>query len=268
MVGTLLNAATVLVGGLVGTALGGRLPERVRETVLHGLGVVTLIVGIQLALQTRNILIVMGSILVGALLGEWWRIEDRLQGVGKWLEARVALRRRPMAGEGTPTPPAAATNEPSARRTKDQGLGSDPASRFVQGYVTASLVFCVGPMTILGSIQDGLTGDYRLLAIKSLLDGFAALAFASSLGIGVVFSVLTILLYQGGVTLLAGLAQNLLSQPMIAEMTATGGVLIMGIGLLLLDLKRIRVGNFLPALIIAPLVVAVLQRFGLFGIGN
>ena len=255
MVGTLLNAATVLVGGFIGAALGGRLPERVRETVLHGLGVV-------------NILIVMGSILVGALLGEWWRIEDRLQGVGKWLEARVVLRPRSVAGEGTPELPAAATSGTPTQRTMDQGLRTNTASRFVQGYVTASLVFCVGPMTILGSIQDGLTGDYRLLAIKSLLDGFAALAFASSLGLGVVFSVLTILVYQGGVTLLAGTAQTILSQPMVAEMTATGGVLIVGIGLLLLDLKRIRVGNFLPALAIAPLVVAVLQYFGVLGIGN
>lgn len=232
MIGTFLNVGTVLVGGLVGTTLGSRLPERMRETVLHGLGLVTLTVGLHLTWQTKNILIVMGSILVGAILGEWWRLEDHLHSLGAWLESRV------------------------------QRGGPGKSSTFIQGFVTASLVFCVGPMTILGSIQDGLTGDYRLLAIKSLLDGFAALAFASTLGIGVVFSVLTILAYQGALTLLAGQAQHLLTEPMIAEMAATGGVLIMGIGLLLLEIKRIRLANFLPAIAIAPIIVAILQRLG------
>jgi len=230
--GTLLNIGSVLVGGLLGTMLGNRLPERMRESVLHGLGLVTMTVGLHLTMQTRNILIVMGSILAGAVLGEWWRLEDRLQAFGAWLETRV---------------------QRGASRHK---------TTFIQGFVTASLVFCVGPMTVLGSIQDGLKGDYRLLAIKSLLDGFAALAFASSLGIGVVFSVITILIYQGGLSLLAAQAEQWLTAPMIAEMTATGGVLIMGIGLLLLELKRLRLANFLPAIVIAPLMVAVLLRFG------
>jgi uncharacterized membrane protein YqgA involved in biofilm formation len=127
----------------------------------------------------------------------------------------------------------------------------------------ASLVFCVGPMTILGSIQDGLSGDYHLLAIKSMLDGFAALAFASTLGVGVVFSALTVLVYQGGLSLSAGLAQTLLTDPMVNEMTATGGVLILGISLILLDLKRVRVANLLPAIFIAPAIVALLQWIGI-----
>jgi uncharacterized protein len=234
LVGTLLNIVTVLIGGGLGTFLGHRLPERMRETVLHGLGLVTLVVGVQLTFKTQNILVVMGSILVGAIFGEWCKIDVGLERVSEWLRGQVA------------------------RRTSARNM-----AHFTEGFVTASLVFCVGPMTILGSIQDGLTGDYSLLAIKSLLDGFAALAFASSLGIGVLFSVLTILVYQGGLTLLAGLAQNALTPPMIAEMTATGGAMILAIGLLLLDLKRIRVANLLPALIIAPAVVAILQAFGI-----
>lgn len=233
MIGTLLNIGTVLLGGGLGTFLGRRLPERMRETVLHGLGLVTLIVGIQLTLKTNNILVVMGSILVGAILGEWWRIDVGLERISEWLRRGVAKR-----------------------------ASASSMTHFTEGFVTASLVFCVGPMTILGSIQDGLTGDYSLLAIKSLLDGFAALAFASSLGMGVLFSVLTILIYQGGLTLLAGLAQNVLTDVMIAEMTATGGVMILAIGLLLLDVKRIRVANLLPALVIAPAIVAILQAFG------
>jgi uncharacterized membrane protein YqgA involved in biofilm formation len=233
MLGTLINIASVLLGGGLGAILGGRLPERMRETVLHGLGLVTVMVGIQLALETDNVLIVMGSVLVGAILGEWWKIDVGLDRVSVWLRDRVA------------------------RRAGDRQLG-----HFTEGFITASLLFCVGPMTVLGAIQDGLTGDYTLLAIKSMLDGFAALAFASSLGIGVLFSVLTILIYQGGLTLLAGLAQNALSDPMIAEMSAVGGIMIIALGLMLLELKRVRVANLLPALLIAPLIVFILQALG------
>lgn len=232
MIGTWLNVATVLIGGSIGAILGNRLAERVRETVLHGLGLVTVIVGIHLSMETENILIVMGSVLVGGLLGEWWRIDVGLDRASEWLKSRVGKR-----------------------------LSSHSLNHFTEGFITSSLVFCIGPMTILGSIQDGLSGDFTLLAIKSMLDAFAALAFASSLGVGVLFSILTILLYQGGLTLAAGLVQTILTDAMIAEMTATGGVLILAIGLLLLDLKRIRVANLLPALAIAPAIVALLEAF-------
>ena len=230
MVGTLINIAAVLVGGGLGSWLGNRLPERMRETVLHGLGLVTLVVGIHLTLETKSILVVMGSVLFGAVLGEWWHIDVGLDRLSERLRSRVA--KRVSAGQ----------------------LG-----HFTEGFVTASLVFCVGPVTILGAIQDGLRGDYSLLAIKSMLDGFSALAFSASLGIGVLFSVITLLVYQGGLSLLAGLAQSFLTDAMIQEMTTTGGVLILAIGLLLLDVKRIRVANLLPALVIAPAVVAALQ---------
>ena len=225
MTGTLLNVATVLIGSTLGTVLGQRLPDKMRQTVLHGLGLVTLVVGLRMALGTANILIVMGSVLVGGILGEWWHIEEGLQALGDMLQQRIRI--------GT-------------------------AGTLAQGFVTASLIFCVGPMTILGSIRDGLVGDYSLLAIKSLLDGFAALALASSLGIGVIFSALTVLVYQGLLTILASLVQVAMSQAMITEMTATGGVIIMGIGLVLLDIRRIRVANFLPGIFIAPLIVAAL----------
>ena len=233
MTGTFINIAAVLLGGGLGTLLGSRLSERIRETVLHGLGLVTLVVGIHMTMDTENILVVMGSVLVGAVLGEWWRIDVGLERFSEWLRVRLSRR-----------------------------FSAWSMDRFTEGFVTASLVFCVGPVTILGSIQDGLTGDYTLLGIKSMLDGFAALAFASSLGVGVLFSIITLLVYQGGLSLLAGLAQRALTEPMIAEMSATGGVLILAIGLLLLDVKRIRVANLLPALAIAPLVVAVLQALG------
>src|SRR5205807_231006 len=172
--GTLINAGTVLAGTIVGTLLGERFPQRMRQTVMYAIGLVVLVVGVDQALAafrpplstlTRgSVLIVLGSILVGAVIGELLRIDDGLERAGD------ALKRRFGRGQ----------------------------SRFTEGFVVASLVFCVGPLTILGSIQDGLHGNYQLLAIKSALDGFAALAFSSALGWGVGFSIVTILLYQGG----------------------------------------------------------------------
>jgi hypothetical protein len=237
MTGTVLNIAAVLVGGTLGLVFGARLPARVSQTVVASLGLFTAVIGIQMFLKTENAIIVLGSLLLGGLLGEWLRIEDRLINLGGLLERRFAP---PSPLEGM---------QPKL----NQG------SRFIKGFLTASLVFCVGPMTILGSIQDGLTGDYSLLAIKSVLDGFAALAFASTLGIGVLFSTLVILVYQGGLSLLAAQAQAVITPAMMGEMTAVGGVLLLGLAISsLLELKPIRVGNFLPALVIAPLIVAIL----------
>jgi uncharacterized protein len=229
MLGTLLNILTIIIGSLLGMLLAGRFPERVRQTIVSGLGLFTLGLGIQMFLKTQNILVVLGSLLLGALLGEWWKIEDRLQSLGKVLESKL------MRG------------------------GSTDQLRFIRGFLTASLLFCVGPMAILGSVDAGLTGNIQILAVKATLDGFAALAFASSLGIGVLFSILPLLIYQGIITLLAGQVQVLVSAPMMNEMSATGGLILMAIAISsLLEIKPIRSGNYLPALVIAPALVAVL----------
>lgn len=231
MTGTLLNIAAVLIGGMIGLLFGARIPERFKSTVIAGMGLFTFAMGVQMFLKTENPLIVLGALLIGALLGEWWRIEDGLHNLGALLEKRFA---RDDSAEGS--------------------------ARFIRGFLTASLLFCVGPMAILGSIQDGLTGDYSLLAVKSVLDGFAALAFASTLGMGVLFSSVIILIYQGGISLLAGGLSAIITDTMMAEMTATGGVLLMGLALSsLLEIKKIRVGNFIPALAIAPLIVWILS---------
>lgn len=233
MTGTFLNIATVLVGGTLGLLLGSRLPERIRQTVVTGLGLFTAAIGFKLFIGTQNGIIVLVSLLFGGVLGEWAQIEAGLARFGEWLQSRFA---------------------------RDAEGGS---VRFVRGFLTASLVFCIGPLTILGSIQDGLSGDYQLLAIKSILDGFASMVFASTLGIGVLFSTLVILIYQGVLTLLAGQAQALFSDAMINELSATGGVLLIGIAISsLLEIKPIRVGNFLPALIFAPLIVYLLSLLG------
>jgi len=231
MTGTLLNIVTVLAGGTLGLIFGARVPERLRATVVAGMGLFTAALGLQMFIKTENPLVVLGALLVGTLLGEWWGIEDRLQGLGQALENRFYKTDGPAETSG----------------------------RFVRGFLTASLLFCVGPLTILGSIQDGLTGNYQLLAVKSVLDGFAALALASTLGVGVLFSTLVILVYQGGISLLAARLDSVVTPSMMNEMTAAGGIILMGLAISsLLEIKKLRVGNFLPALAIAPLIVWIL----------
>ena len=230
MTGTLLNIATVLIGGTLGLIFGARIPDQLKATVISGMGLFTMAMGLQMFLNTENPLIVLGSLLIGTLLGEWWKIEDGLQNFGKFLEQRFSRE------------------------------GEDDSNKFVRGFLTASLLFCVGPMTILGSIQDGLTGDYNLLAVKSVLDGFASLAFASTLGVGVMFSTIIILLYQGGISLLAAQLNSIVTPSMMNELTATGGVILVGLAISsLLEIKKIRVGNMLPGLAVAPLIVWVLS---------
>ena len=232
MTGTFLNIATVIIGGMIGLFFGARIPDKLKETVIAGMGLFTAAMGLQMFLKTENPLIVLGSLLIGTLLGEWWRIEDGLHNLGKFLERRFS-------------------------KSDDDG-----SNKFVRGFLTASLLFCVGPMTILGSIQDGLTGDYNLLAVKSVLDGFASLAFASTLGVGVMFSTIVILIYQGGVSLLAAQLNAIVTASMMNELTATGGVILLGLAISsLLEIKKIRVGNMLPGLLVAPLIVWVLSLF-------
>ncbi|GAP10141.1 uncharacterized membrane protein, possible Na+ channel or pump [Bellilinea caldifistulae] len=236
MTGTLINVVTILIGGLLGLVLGSRLPERLRQTVMAGLGLFTFAFGLKMFLDTQNALAVLISLLLGAVIGEWLRIEDGLRSVGRWLETRFTR-------------------------------SSDPAqdNRFVRGFLTASLVFCVGPMAILGSIQDGLTGNFQTLAVKAILDGFGALAFASTLGVGVLFSAVVLLGYQGGISLMAAQLQALITPAMMQELNATGGVILLAIAIgSLLEIKPIRAGNFLPALVIAPLMVVLMQALGVY----
>ena len=233
MTGTILNTAAVVLAGLLGTFLGDRLPERIRHTVMAGIGLTTLLIGMQMALKTQHLLIVLASVALGGIVGELLGIEAGLERLARWLEARLGA----LATVG--------------------GKAGGPAS-FTRAFVTSSLVFCVGPMTIIGSLQAGLTGNYQTLAVKSMLDAFAGLAFASTLGIGVAFSAVTVLLYQGLLTLGAGFLKAALTDAMVTEMTAAGGLLILGIGFQLLDIRRIRVANLLPALLLAPLGVAYL----------
>lgn len=226
--GTLLNLATVLVGGLVGTFLGDRLPERIRDNVIRGVGLFTLAMGAKFALDTTNLLYLLGSILAGGIVGSILAIDLRLNALGDALERRFAKH------GGTSTVSAA--------------------------FATASIVFCVGPLTFLGSIQNGLSGNAELLTIKSVLDGFTSMALAAALGWGVLLSLAVILVYQGGLALGATTFATLLSDLQLREMNAVGGLLILGVGLKLLAIRDVKVADFLPAILAAPLLVAAVIR--------
>ena len=238
MTGTFINVGTILLGTLLGSLLGHRLPEGLQHRVLAGLGLATLVLGVDDALAWRhtNALYVIGGVLLGGLAGEALRIEDRLAGLGDALQRRF----------GTPAPAGAAAG---AHRS------------LAEGFFVASLLFCVGPLAVLGAIQDGLAGDYDTLATKALLDGFAAIALASSLGVGVGFSAASVLVYQGAITLAAGLFEHVLApgSEALAALTSAGGILIIGIALKLLDIKDVKVGNFLPALVFAPCLVGLVS---------
>ncbi len=249
MRGTLLNVITVLAGSLLGLSIGNRLERRIQESVVTALGLVTLVVGFGNASETGNILIPLLSLVLGAIIGELLRIDKRLEAFAGWLQARVMGRR--SASENPDSP----EGEAAQRRR----------ARFIEGYITASLVFCVGPLTFVGSIQDGmgLSSGFEQLAIKSTLDFFSSTAFAASLGIGVVFSAATVFFLQGGLALTGWLAGEFMTAAMIDEMTAVGGLMLIGLGLALLDIKQPRVANFLPGLVIAPLMVAVARALGI-----
>jgi uncharacterized protein len=231
MTGTLINVATVLGGTALGLTAGSRLNDRLQQRVLAGLGMVTLVIGIDLALAwgredttAQTPLYVLGGVLLGGLVGELADLEGRLESLGAAVQRRLA----PQDGQSTVS----------------------------EGFVTASLLFCVGSLAVVGSIQDGLTGDWQTLATKATLDGFAAIALAASLGWGVALSAVSILVYQGAITLGAAMFDELLQGEALAALTSAGGITIIGIALKLLDVTDVRVANYLPALVIAPALVA------------
>ena len=221
-IGTAINVLAVLAGGGIGTLAGARLPEGMRSTAMQAIGIVTLLVGVSHFLDVDNVLVPLVSVILGLAVGELLDLDALLRRLGDRLEERFSK-------------------------------GESQVSR---AFVTTSLLFCVGPLTVIGSLQDGLNGDYSLLALKSALDFIAALAFASVLGWGVLLSAGTVLVVQGSLTLGAAFLDAVVTGPMISSTTATGGILIFGLGLGLLDLKEIRVANMLPALLVAPLLVA------------
>jgi uncharacterized membrane protein YqgA involved in biofilm formation len=223
--GTLVNTATVIIGSSVGLLIGTRFSERINTIVMHALGLSTLLIGFQMAFKTENILLVIGSLALGGIIGELIRLEEALEALGEFIKRKVKSK----------------------------------SGNFVLGFVTSSLVFCIGPLTIVGSIQDGVSGDASVLYAKSLLDGFASIVFASTLGVGVLFSSLTVLIFQGGLTILGTKLSFLLRPEILNELIATGGLIIVGIGIFLLGIKKIKVGNFLPALAVVVILALIFK---------
>lgn len=256
-VGTVVNMTTVLLGTAVGVAVGHRFGERTRDVVTDALGLVTLLIAgtaaasISDAAWSRSVgasapmLIVLSSLVVGGIAGSVLGIEQRLEGFGGWLQERLQGRSDTavagIAAAGIPGP------GPGAQRR-----------RFIEGFVTASLVFCVGPLTILGSISDGLGRGADQLFLKSALDGFAAIAFAASFGWGVAASVVALLVVQGSLTVLGAVLGDILPPAEIAALTATGGLMLVGVALRLLRIKPLPVGDLLPGLVVAPALTALI----------
>ena len=228
LTGTFINVGAILAGTAFGCLVGSRLPGSMHERVMAGLGLVVLVIGVDNALAWRdtNPLYVLGGVLLGGLVGEVIGIEDALQRFGDRIQRTVSRGRHSTVSEA---------------------------------FVTASLLFCVGPLTVVGSIENGLTGDYQTLATKAMLDGFASIALASTLGWGVAIAAGTVLVVQGALSLGAGLFKHILEGEALDALTSAGGVLIIGISLKLLQLKDVKVGNFLPALVIAPALVGLVH---------
>jgi len=234
--GTIINVAAVILGSLVGLLVGNRIPEKTRQTLISVMGLYTLAYCVFIFTKTQNMLIPLLSLVMGTIIGELLKIEEGLNSLGERIQRKLAIWNPNLTGE---------------------------PQKFVTGFVSASLLFCIGPMAILGSIQDGISGDFQMLAIKSLLDGIGSIAFASTLGVGVMFSAVVILVYQGAISLLSGWIGQGFGDAAVAEMTATGGVILVGIGISnLLQIKKIRTGSFLPAIFLAVLIVLLLNTLG------
>jgi len=220
MIGTIVNVIAIIIGSILGFLVKGRLPERFQNIVIQGISLAVLIIGLQMALSvenTKGTLVVIFSLVIGGIIGEMLEIENRLEGLGEIIQSKFG---------------------------SEDGL-------FVQGFVQSSLIYCVGAMAIMGAIQDGLNNDPSILFTKSLLDGTASVAFSATFGIGVLFSSIPVLIYQGSISLLSAWAQRFLNQDVIAMMTATGGLLIMAIGLNMLLSVKIKIGNLLPSIFVA-----------------
>jgi uncharacterized membrane protein YqgA involved in biofilm formation len=225
MKGTIVNVIAIFLGCSVGFILKSKFPEKIGKIIMQSLGLASLLIGAQMALKTNNILLVIFSLVIGGVIGEIIGIEEGLEIFGE----RVKLKFK----------------------------SNDSSERFVEGFVTASLLYCVGSMAIMGALKEGLSGNPDILYTKSLMDGVTSLAFTAAMGIGVLFSVIPVFLYQGGITLLARLIKDFLSPEIINEMTAVGGILILGIGFGLLEIKKIKIGNLLPAILVVALLATI-----------
>ncbi len=237
MIAVFVNCIAIIIGSLVGIIFSKRISDNLSRVVQTGAGVVTMVIGIEMALAYENIIFLAMAIIAGGILGSWMDIDGKILLLGDAL-GRLVLRRKNSQGQ------------------QEQG-----ASNFAYGFLNASVLFCVGAMAILGSIKAGIDGDYTIIFTKSVLDGFMAIVFAAALGIGTAFSALSVLVYQGALTLLAGLVAAYANDVLLAELGATGGILIIMIGVNLMGLAKIKTANYLPALVLSVVFVVVRDLF-------
>jgi uncharacterized protein len=263
--GTLINVGAVIAGSLIGLFFHARLPKRFTTVAFQGIGLFTLFIGFTMAAKTKSLLVLVFSIVLGAITGELIDIDKWLNRFGEWL--RKKLERNRTNHKDTKAQRVEVPESQSGPQSDPSCLGAlvvNPSapepSRFAEGLVTAFLLFCMGSMTVLGAIEEGLGGRPNLLAAKSVLDGFASLALAASLGVGVLFSVIPLLIYQGGLTLLAGSLHAVMSDVVVNEVSAAGGLILIGLGITILEIKRLKVLNMLPALVFAGVLAAAFLR--------
>ena len=226
MLGTIVNTGAIIAGSLIGLFFKGSIPEKYSKTIMHGIGLAVILIGLKTALKTDDILIIIISLAMGSVIGELLRIEERLEWLGKWMGSLV----------------------------------SRDSEGIAKGFVTASLIYCVGAMAIVGSLESGLSGNHQTLFAKSLLDGIGSILFASTLGVGVLFSAMSVFVYQGAITLAASILKQFLIPGVVVQMSAVGGLLIMAIGISLLEIKKLKIGNMLPAIFL-PLIYQILKQF-------
>jgi len=234
MIATIINCITVIIGSLIGLTLHRKISPEIKDVVFTSAGVLTLVIGMQMAFESQMILYVIISLFLGGILGSLWKIEDHILNMGSFLERHFTPAGRRSRGKKSFAPTDTTDSDKS----------------FAHGFLNASVLFCVGAMTIVGAIKAGAEGDYSLILMKSVLDGFMAVMFTAAMGIGVIFSVITILVYQGGLTLLATWVGPMIGESGLTELSGLGGILVLMIGINLLGLKEIKTANFLPALLI------------------
>lgn len=230
--GTLVNVAAIAGGSLLGLLVGRGIKAKYQETVIYGLALCVIVLGLQMALQGQHILLTIISLVTGSILGEALGIEEKLEQVGAWLAAQVP-------------------------KAKGKGEGEGGTEAFVEGFLSTSLLYCVGAMAIVGSIQDGLSGDATTLYTKAMIDGLSGIIYASNMGIGVMFSALSVGVYQGILTALAGFLGPYMNQTVVQEISASGGLMILGVGINMTRLLKIRVGNMLPGLLVAGVAAGI-----------
>ncbi|WP_079913660.1 DUF554 domain-containing protein [Paenibacillus sp. 32352] len=254
--GTIVNAAAILIGGMLGLVLN-RMSQGIRSTVMQGIGMALIALGLSMTLKSSNFLLIAVSLVLGGIIGELLQLEKGLEKLGHQLEKGVhALSRIGRSVQG----------RLGGRNSVEDKGGEMKQGRIATGFVNTTLIYCVGAMAILGALESGLRGEHDILFTKAMLDGFMAIIFASTMGVGVLFSAIPVFIYQGAIALAAAGIASMLQQDMlneiIAQITAVGGILIMGIGVNLLELRKINVANLLPSLVVAALAVPFMDWIG------